>query len=86
MILLIVFELCSWVKLGAAKEKLIIGMPTYGRSFTLANPQQYIVNSPATGGGDAGIYTGEEGFMSYYEVSYWQLTELRELRINSDLK
>jgi chitinase len=58
----------SWTNLGAPKEKLVIGMPTYGRSFTLANPARYIVNSPSTGGGEAGKYTGEEGFMSYYEV------------------
>lgn len=57
-----------WAKLGAPKEKLIIGMPTYGRSFTLTNPGQNNVNSPATGGGEAGKYTGEEGFMAYYEV------------------
>ncbi|XP_018011730.1 probable chitinase 10 isoform X2 [Hyalella azteca] len=57
-----------WTNLGAPKEKLVIGMPTYGRSFTLANPARYIVNSPSTGGGEAGKYTGEEGFMSYYEV------------------
>lgn len=57
-----------WAKLGAPKEKLIIGMPTYGRTFTLSNPARNAVNSPASGGGEAGKYTGEEGFMAYYEV------------------
>ncbi|KAB0800036.1 hypothetical protein PPYR_07916 [Photinus pyralis] len=57
-----------WVKLGAPKDKLIIGMPTYGRSFTLSNSGRYKVNSPATGGGKEGVYTKESGFLAYYEV------------------
>merc|ERR1711970_797569 len=43
-------------------------MPTYGRSFTLSNPALILANSPATGGGEAGKYTGEGGFLAYYEV------------------
>ncbi|KAK3917613.1 putative chitinase 10, partial [Frankliniella fusca] len=57
-----------WVRLGAPKDKLVIGMPTYGRSFTLSNTKQYKVNSPASGGGKAGEYTKEAGFLAYYEV------------------
>lgn len=57
-----------WTRLGAPKEKLVIGMPTYGRSFTLTNPDNYVVNSEAKDGGKAGEYTREAGFLSYYEV------------------
>ncbi|GLG95341.1 Probable chitinase 10 [Gryllus bimaculatus] len=59
-----------WVKLGAPKEKLVIGMPTYGRTFTLSNPANFKVNAPASGGGKAGEYTKEGGFLAYYEVPY----------------
>lgn len=43
-------------------------MPTYGRTFTLSNTNNYKVNSPASGGGKAGEYTKEGGFLAYYEV------------------
>jgi chitinase len=58
-----------WVKLGAPKDKLVIGMPTYGRTFTLSNTANFKVNAPASGGGKAGDYTKEGGFLAYYEVS-----------------
>ena len=57
-----------WVKLGAPKDKLVIGMPTYGRTFTLTNSANFKVNAPASGGGKAGDYTKEGGFLAYYEV------------------
>lgn len=57
-----------WTKLGAPKEKLIIGMPTYGRTFTLSDVSRHSPNSPATGGGTQGEYTKESGFLAYYEI------------------
>jgi len=54
--------------MGAPKDKLVIGMPTYGRTFTMSNVTNYKVNSPASGGGKAGEYTKEAGFLAYYEV------------------
>lgn len=44
-------------------------MPTYGRSFTLVDSSKFDIGAPASGGGTPGKYTGEAGFMSYYEVS-----------------
>lgn len=57
-----------WVSKGAPKEKLIIGMPTYGRTFTLANSAMYGIGASVTGPGQAGKYTRENGFLSYYEI------------------
>lgn len=58
----------EWVKQGAPKEKLMIGMPTYGRSFSLVDSTKFDIGAPASGGGSSGKYTAEAGFMSYYEV------------------
>lgn len=71
-----------WVKLGAPKEKLIIGMPTYGRSFTLSNSANFRVHSPANGGGKAGEYTKESGFLAYYEVLYQPAFAVNEFEKN----
>jgi len=62
------FAAKMWTRLGTPKEKLVIGMPTYGRSFTLSDRSQWQVNSQAKDGGKAGEYTREAGFLSYYEV------------------
>lgn len=63
------FAAKMWVRLGAPREKIIIGTGTYGRSFTLTDPSKNGLNAPATGGGKEGVYTREAGFLAYYEVN-----------------
>ncbi|RWS29883.1 Sar s 18 allergen (chitinase-like protein) [Leptotrombidium deliense] len=62
------FGVKLWEKLGAPKDKIVVGMATYGRSFTLAKISNYAMNAPTAGGGKAGEYTRESGFLSFYEV------------------
>ncbi|BFZ03593.1 hypothetical protein BsWGS_06632 [Bradybaena similaris] len=57
-----------WVSLGAPKEKLNVGIATYGRSFTLEDPNRSDVLSPVLGTGDAGPYSREAGVLGYYEI------------------
>ncbi|XP_053376417.1 acidic mammalian chitinase-like [Mercenaria mercenaria] len=57
-----------WVQQGTPKEKLIIGLATYGRHFRLSNPSNFQVGAPAAEGGTAGLYTRTKGFLAYYEI------------------
>lgn len=62
------FSAAEWVRQGASKENLVIGLPTYGRTFTLANPNLTDIDAPAARGGRPGQYTKESGFLSFFEV------------------
>ncbi|CAG2257056.1 E3.2.1.14 [Mytilus edulis] len=57
-----------WLDGGAPKEKLIMGFPTYGRSFTLSNTMDTGLGAPSIGRGTAGPYTRESSVLAYYEI------------------
>ncbi|XP_020857131.1 chitinase-3-like protein 2 isoform X2 [Phascolarctos cinereus] len=58
-----------WKKQGMPGEKIIMGIPLYGRSFTLSTPASNSgVGAPANGAGTPGQFTAEGGFLAYYEV------------------
>lgn len=57
-----------WLKRGAPRRKLVLGIPFFGRSFTLANPNDWKPGSEIRGLGREGKYTQEKGFLAYFEV------------------
>lgn len=57
-----------WVSQGAPKNKLVIGMATYGRGFTLTNAANNKYGDDVKGACNAGPFTREAGFISYFEV------------------
>lgn len=63
------FSLHYWMEKGAPASKLIMGMPLYGQSFSLADASNRGLNSKSYGPGEAGEFTRAGGFLAFYEVS-----------------
>lgn len=58
-----------WRKLGAPPEKLLMGFPTYGRTFRLLKASKNGLQAEAVGPASPGKYTKQSGFLAYYEVT-----------------
>ncbi|CAF0764782.1 unnamed protein product [Didymodactylos carnosus] len=56
-----------WISLGVPRSKIIIGIPAYGRSFSLRNGENGL-HAPINGPGYPGRYTKTRGFLAYYEI------------------
>ncbi|XP_031823132.1 acidic mammalian chitinase-like isoform X1 [Sarcophilus harrisii] len=61
------YALKYWENNGVPAEKLIMGFPTYGRTFRLTTSDSS-VGAPVSGAGSSGPYTREAGFWAYYEI------------------
>ena len=56
-----------WISHGASPSKLNMGIPLYGKSWTLTS-SIVAPPAPANGAGIAGPYTGQPGYLGYYEI------------------
>ena len=57
-----------WLAQGAQREKLLLGVGSYGRSFTLDRESENGLNAGAGQKGRAGPYTREPGSLGYNEI------------------
>lgn len=57
-----------YAKLGAPRAKMVLGMPFYGRTFTLVDPAFHDIGMSSQGAGFQGPYTREPGFLGYNEI------------------
>lgn len=60
-----------WVNGGMPASMINVGLAMYGRGFTLQNPGNHDLDSTSRSPSNAGPFTGEKGFMAYYEVLYF---------------
>ena len=62
----------TYLAAGIAADKMVLGMPTYGRAYTVANPAALASNSsygqPFSGPAPAGPATQTPGVLAYYEI------------------
>ncbi|XP_015419016.1 PREDICTED: oviduct-specific glycoprotein, partial [Myotis davidii] len=64
----VAYAMDYWRKLGAPSEKLLVGFPTYGRTFHLLKDSEHWLQAEAVGPASPGKYTRQPGFLAYYEI------------------
>ncbi|XP_065077234.1 chitotriosidase-1-like [Ochlerotatus camptorhynchus] len=73
-----------WLSQGAPKEKLIMGIPLYGRSFTLTNAAENYIGAAVNGPGIEGPYSREPGVLGYNEFCEKLQTEEWDIRSSDE--
>ena len=61
-----------WADKGMPKHKLLVGIGTYGRGWTLSDPSKCDIGSPGTAA-PSRPFTNAQGLAAYYEVSAFKV-------------
>nr|XP_031831642.1 acidic mammalian chitinase-like [Nomia melanderi] len=72
------FSAHYWLAKGMPKEKLVIGIPTYGHTYKLDNPLNHGLFAPTSGFGKL----GDMGFVSYFEVCQFLQNGAQSIFVN----
>ena len=58
------------IEKGADKKKMVLGMPLYGRAWTLESADKHKLNDTVKAMSPKGFISGEEGVLGYNEVCF----------------
>ena len=72
-----------FIQQGMPKEKITMGLATYGRTFQLVNSSNTGIGAASSEAGEPGRFTREAGFLSYYEVRSNEFFDLSYLHFRS---
>nr|AFF59213.1 chitinase [Charybdis japonica] len=67
-----------WEEFGCPRDKLVLGTPFYGRTYTLGSADNTELHAPIKkweGGGKPGPYTNATGTMAYFEICKMMLDD-----------
>jgi len=53
---------------GVPKDQIVVGLATFGHGWILKDETENGLYCPAVSGSPPGPYTGQEGFLEYYEI------------------
>uniref|UniRef100_A0A182MUK4 GH18 domain-containing protein n=1 Tax=Anopheles culicifacies TaxID=139723 RepID=A0A182MUK4_9DIPT len=81
-----------WIRGGAPRSKLIVGLAAYGRTFTLSNSSSRGTRVDSIAPGRAGRYTAQPGTLAYFEVKnafntnqcYWDSEQCVPYAVSGD--
>ena len=79
--------MAEWTSRGAPAAKLAAGLPSYGKSWKVSGANK-VPPAAGNGAGNAGIYTGEAGTLSYLEICLninagWTVVQVSERTVGA---